>query len=405
MIKFKKFLVEGAGKNLHMTHAEESLLVNGYEGGKQTISTIYGVFRMLRGDDKSTTISTKFDGAPAVFCGTNPENGKFFVGSKSVFNKSEPKINYTNEDIDKNHPGGLATKLKAALKYFPKLQIKGVVQCDLLFSEDEPPTVEEIDGEKYLTFRPNTITYAVPVDSDLAKDIKRAKIGAVFHTVYEGAEFASMTSKFDPNMNVGETPDVWHISPFVNDVSGKASLTKEENAEAIKLLKDMQKDFAGISPSQYDKFFSYMKTLPAGASLETYWNSQVRAGKMVDEDVYIDGLIDYMDKWWNKEAGKVSSEASKKSKLDKMAEVINTIKENDKLISNIIKFQNTVVQLKSLFIKKLNTIGSLNQFLEMPDGFKVTNPEGFVAIRGDGALKLVDRLEFSAANFNLVKKW
>ena len=177
MMTFQTYITEQ--KNTHLTHAADFA----FEGGKRTtesIAILSSLIQMFKGKAKSkVNFTRKCDGAPAIFCGINPENGKFFVGTKSVFNKT-PKINYTNADIDRNHGGGLADKLKEALKHLPSLGIKGVLQGDFLFGAGDTET-KEIDGKSFLTFTPNTITYAVG-EGDLQKQIKRAKIGIIFHT-------------------------------------------------------------------------------------------------------------------------------------------------------------------------------------------------------------------------------
>ncbi len=154
---------------------------------------------MLDGNSKSRTNATvKWDGAPAIVCGKNPENGKFFVGSKSVFNKT-PKINYTIADIRKNHQGGVADKLAAALKHLKRLPITGILQGDMMFGPGDVKT-KSIDGEPHYTFTPNTITYAIPVDSAEGKRIKNAKMGIVFHTTYKGRKMDKLSASFGANV-------------------------------------------------------------------------------------------------------------------------------------------------------------------------------------------------------------
>ena len=133
-MNFKEYLKESMeGKNLHLEHLEDNVLNRGVSGARESIDFLRSLRNMLAGQTGSKiNVTTKWDGAPSITCGINPENGKFFVGTKSVFNVS-PKLNYTNNDIDKNHGHApvLASKLKLALKYFSNLGIKGVIQGDL----------------------------------------------------------------------------------------------------------------------------------------------------------------------------------------------------------------------------------------------------------------------------------
>ena len=196
MQNFLQFLTED--KNTHLEHLEDDILNNGLAGGQNAIRFLNSLFTMLQGHSRrSVNVTVKWDGAPAIFAGTNPDNGKFFVGTKAIFNKT-PKINYTDADIDANHGGGLAEKLKVALKYFPRLGIPGIWQGDLLYTSGDLKGAN-IDGERMIVFTPNTITYAVPVRSDMARRILGSKVGVVWHTTYSGKSMADLKAKFGAN--------------------------------------------------------------------------------------------------------------------------------------------------------------------------------------------------------------
>ena len=197
MKSFKSYITEE--KLTHLEHVEDAIFDFGIGGAKEALKILDDVAHSLEGHSKrAVNIQAKVDGAPAIVAGINPENGKFFVGSKSLFNKT-PKINYTNADVDKNHKGGLADKLKVALKEFPKMKLKGIYQGDFMFTPEDLKK-ETIDGEKYITFTPNTITYAVPLDSDLAKTIMKSKAGVIWHTTYTGDTIADLKANFKINI-------------------------------------------------------------------------------------------------------------------------------------------------------------------------------------------------------------
>ena len=229
MYSFKQYLSEA--KNTHLEHLEDELINNGYEGGLNSVEFLKSLRNMLIGSSRrKVNLSVKWDGAPAVFCGINPENGKFFVGSKSVFNVT-PKINYTQSDIRKNHAGGLADKLSVALKELPKLNIKGVVQGDLLFTPGDIKSVS-IRGEDAIAFTPNTITYAVPENTVLAKKIKKAKLGIIFHTTYNGRKMSDLKASFGVNVNrFAKTPSVFFDDASYKDTSGVATFSASESAQ------------------------------------------------------------------------------------------------------------------------------------------------------------------------------
>ena len=138
-------------KNTHLEHLEDSILLDGKQGAADAFKFLDLLGKTFSGSSNSSfKITTKWDGAPAILCGIYPGTNQFFVGTKSVFNK-EAKVNFTDEDIDRNHghAPGLVEKLKAALKYFPDLGIKGVAQGDLLFTDDKKK--EQIDGKQCIT--------------------------------------------------------------------------------------------------------------------------------------------------------------------------------------------------------------------------------------------------------------
>ena len=198
MINFKSFLTEE--KNTHMTHVEDQVLYGGVKGARDAILALRSLRDMLSGNsNKETDVTIKWDGAPAVFAGIDPTDGSFFVAKKGIFN-ANPKVYKSHEDIEADTSGDLQTKLKIAFDELSKLGITGVVQGDIMFTKNDLKT-EAIDGKDYITFHPNTIVYAVPVNSDEAKKIQKANIGVVFHTSYVGATFEAMKADYSVNVN------------------------------------------------------------------------------------------------------------------------------------------------------------------------------------------------------------
>ena len=125
---FTSFITEQ--KNTHMTHIEDKVLYGGVKGTREAINALRNIRDMLAGTS-SGRISTKWDGAPAIFCGEDPRDGEFFVAKKGIFNK-DPKVYKTAADIEADTTGDLSDKLKLALKHLKPLNIKG---C-LLYTSD-----------------------------------------------------------------------------------------------------------------------------------------------------------------------------------------------------------------------------------------------------------------------------
>ena len=398
MNSFREFLSES--KNLHMEHIEDAIFNEGSKGTVEAIRFLESVTDMLSGNSKSSVnITVKWDGAPAVFAGVNPENGKFFVGSKSVFNKTTPKINYTNADIDKNHPGGLGTTLKVALKELKKLNIEGVLQGDVMFTSDGIE-VQDIDGESHITFQPNTITYAVPSNSDLAKVIKRAKIGVIWHTKYTGKTMATMKAGFNPNISkLGKSSSVWYDNASFKDTSGASTFTKAEVKTMRGLIDAAKKKFKAAG-----SFIDELHNSDLVSEVKIYGNAQIRKGTSSLS------AADFQKRMEDKMQTAIDNLKTDRAK-DRKQKVMDTsmkfLSKNRKKLQSVFDLHDSLTQAKIYTVRKLERVKNLGTFIKTENGFKVTAPEGFVAIDkpSGNALKLVDRLEFSKLNFTVSKNW
>ena len=401
-------LVEAkAGKNLHLEHIEDEVLNGGVAGTRGSINFMQSLRDMLAGSStKNTYITTKWDGAPAVFCGINPDNGKFFVGSKSIFNKT-PKINYTPQDIDDNHPPGLASKLKVALEHLPKLGIKGVLQGDMMFAKEDL-AVKTIEGERYVTFHPNTIVYAVPLGSDLGKEILNSKMGIVFHTEYTGTKLEDMKSSFNININrLLKNKDIWFRDAEFTDASGTGSFTARDTETITKILSSVGRTFQNISANTLNTIAddSEINTI-----IKTFNNSKIKTGQQIRNiRTHVTQLIRYIENKYDKDINKLKTDAAKDKKTQRKNEFLKFFLQKKADLEKIFDLMNMLIDAKMMIISKLENMEQLTQtFVKDGAGYKVTAPEGFVAvdqIKG-GAVKLVDRLEFSRNNFNVeLKNW
>ena len=405
MFSFKGFFTQE--KNTHLEHLEDDIINRGSQGGVNAINFLNSVRNMLAGNiGGKLNMSVKWDGAPAVFCGTNPENGKFFVGTKSVFNKT-PKINYTPTDIRRNHGGELANKLQVCLRELPKLGLDGIYQGDLLFTRGDLKAVA-IDGEKMITFTPNTITYAVPAGSDIARRIARAKLGIVFHTKYSGKTMSSLTAGFGSIKGQGPT-SVFLASAAFTDTSGSATFNKSELSRFDALIRMAQGSLNKAKPILDEMSKSSMSDqLSVGYRLKTYFNSYIRNSKQGMDKVAVmqKGYRDYYESFINAEIDSRKTDKGKEKFIQQKKVGLQFIDRNKTALYFAIASHISLGNAKNFLIQKLNQVQSIGHFLRTPTGYKVTAPEGFVAVdRVAGAIKLVDRLEFSRANFTIAKDW
>ena len=412
MMSFSEILLEDkGGKNLHLEHLEDEILNYGVDGGRAAINFLRSLRDMLAGASRSSvSITQKWDGAPALFAGINPDNDKFCIAKKSMFNVN-PKIYYTEEDIDNDLSGALNEKFKVALAEFSKLGIKGVLQGDLMWTDDTETT--NIDGVSYITFQPNTIVYAVPTDSEMGKKIKASKIGIVWHTTYTGDTLQGMKASFGADISgLNKPSSVWMDDATYKDVSGKATFTVKETEKITAVLSQVGKTFNKINGPGLRKFLVVQNGMTgaiAGASLKTYNNSKVRAGEKITNPVaHAKGYEKWVQMSIQKQIDKAKSDRGKKKYTDMQKEYMREVRKHTKNLVQIITFQNLLVDAKMQIVKKLNSVkGLTDTFIKTKNGFKVTNPEGYVAIDriSGGAVKLVDRMEFSFNNFTAVKAW
>ena len=391
-------------KNTHLEHLEDNILNGGSEGGKEAVAFLRSLGKMLDQGGADTRVTVKWDGAPAIICGTNPDNGRFFVGTKSVFNKVDPKIIYSEEDVDRMYsPGQLAQKLKDSYKYLSQLSIPNVVQGDLLFTDDKYDA--SIGGDTCIAFQPNTIVYAVPKDTDIGQKIEDAKLGIVFHTSYSGRSLDTMTASFG-NIGVQGNTDVFVTSSDFKNASGEANMTSAEKTTYANLVNKTEG-----SLKQSSRFLDMMKEnnmnkFTLNIMFKTFFNRYVREGRNLigarntarDFAVYFSNALD-------KEIATKKMKTTKDKYLDIKNKGLKFISDNQQAIYMTVASYMNLQAAKNFMIRKLQKVNTFGTFLRTPDGYRVTAPEGFVAIRSGQALKLVDRLEFSRANFTADKNW
>jgi hypothetical protein len=411
MIRLNQYLTEAAAeKDRHLTHIEDAVLEGGVTGTRNAIEFLRSLRDMFADDGTVLSESrgglilrTKFDGAPAIYAGINPENGKFFVGSKSIFAKNA-KLNYTEEDVRNNHSGGLADKLSQALKYLPALGIKGIVHGDFMFSKSDLKT-ETIDGKKYIVFRPNTIAYAVPEGTPLAAQIHAAQIGIVFHTTYTGKTMQTLQTHFDVDIaSFKKSKNVWFRTNRLLDVTTAARLSKDENDKLTKILSQAGTIFRTIPASLLNQIASNdTYRIP----IMTYMNQKVREGQHMGPS-FGKEVMDFVATKYNKSIADAKRPDTKANRRKEKDAVMRWFHNNLAGLRAIFQLQNLLIDAKIMLIRKFNQCNDIGTFLHTPDGgYKVTTPEGYVAAWSSGgdAVKLVDRMEFSRANFLAVKNW
>ena len=411
MIKLSEYLTEAKeGKNVHLEHIEDLVFNEGVSGTRNAILFLRSIRNMLSGTTtRSVNITTKWDGAPAVFAGIDPEDGQFFVAKKGLFNKNPQMFKSLADIKNSGMSAELQSKFSDSYTEFKKLGIKrGVYQGDLMFTKEDL-SKEKIDGVSYITFQPNTIVYAVPATSSLAKKIRKAKIGIVWHTTYEGDTIQSMTSSFGKKIinKMRSIPSVWMDDATYKDVSGTATFTAEETSSLTSILSQAGKIFQRLPSAALNDIAGKEEFL---IRLKAFNNTKVRQGKTItNERKHVSELISYFKDYYNKQADTRKTDKGKQAQLDKMKNLMTYFDNHSKNLVKIYQIVTLLTSAKGMIVDKLNKAGSIPTFLRTKNGFKTTSQEGYVAIdrMEGGAVKLVDRMEFSRANFSaeVIKGW
>ena len=389
----------------HLEHLEDEMLNYGVEGCKAAVSFLKELRKMLGHQESSGFMQTKWDGAPSLICGTDPMTGMFFVGTKSVFAKTEPKICYGPEDVDLYYEGDLAEKLKFALLYFAELGIEGVVQGDLLYTKSTLKK-ETINGEQLYTFRPNTITYAIPVDHPIGRAAAQSMIGVVFHTHYTGDDIPTMQARAGAKVEGSKDAlVVKNDTPMHRVGFSRAELSQFDNH--ISKIERMCQICGPFLDDLVENFGNTgEKKFHISTYLKQFFNAEIRERRNIgniDETIY--ALVNFYDEKMQKELAKIKTPANRVKKANLV------YKSENYLLDNVYKFKAMLALykefqiLKQMVIDKLDHLEEFRTFVQTDKGYKVTTPEGYVLHKDGSMIKFVNRLEFAYNNFTLQKQW
>lgn len=398
-------------KNVHLEHLEDLVYNKGHAGALQALDYLNDVRRMLaEGMGDASKISVKWDGAPAIVCGIDPHDGKFFVGTKSVFAKNAKLIKRPG-DINRlygDEKSELKNKLALAFKYLSTLGIANVMQGDMMFTEDTK-FEDTIDGEKVITFTPNTITYAVPVNSEIGQRIRRAKFGIIFHTTYQGPDLADMRAIPGVNLQgLNRNKNIWYDDATYKDLTGRASLTDAENKDLVSQLSQLRTTIEKIPAKKFDVI---LHNKEFSKFIKPYINSLIWAKTPIKNPIkFLKGYMDFYGQKMRAEVEKLKGgEASPaaKARILRIKKQEEFLEDNMNVMLAVLAIYKHIAHIKLMLIQKLNAIDSMvGTFKKDASGYHVINPEGFVVVGHFGnAVKLVDRLDFSAENRQGTQKW
>ena len=394
----------------HLEHIEDEMLNYGVEGCKSIVSFLKELRKMLGCDNSTGYMQTKWDGLPSVICGIDPGTEEFFVGTKSVFNKTEPKLAASDNGVEMFYgTGDLADKLKLCLKYFSQLGIKGVVQGDLMFAPGDVSDFTDANGKKSHKFGLNTITYSIPKDHPLGKEVSNSKIGIVFHTHYNNKQpshLADLQAIAGAGENLKSSQNVMVIdndTPYHN-----VGLTKQEAKEFDKTVASIKKEcgFCGDfldelvlkgggqgNPKGEDKYH-------IAPYLKKYFNHEISKDKVTTRvDDTMQGLLNFYYHAMEKDIVSKKQPATVSQKLQLIKSSLEYLMNNEAKFKSLIELYRLIQNLKQQIIDKLDHLETFGTYVLKDNAYKVTTPEGYVLHREGSMVKLVNRLEFSKNNF------
>ena len=392
-------------KRTHLEHIEDIIITDGFEGGKAVIEYFRGLLLTLKGtSSEAISVSVKWDGAPAVVCGTHPETGKFFVATKSAFAQNA-KVNYTKKDIANNHgTDDLGQKLLKCLVHLRKLNIQEVIQGDLLFTDDDLIR-KNIGGKPHITFTPNTITYAVPEGGDLAKQIDAAKVGIIFHTTYVGDSLADMNAQGGADVSgFAQSNDVFFDNATYKDVSGSAKFTDAETKQFYNSIEKLETLLNAVPRNLSSVLGQNVDFVP---TFQMYINAMVKQGQLPSNvNSFLQGFKKFYADRMQQQISGLKAQKALQLRQDKMKQMPAFLNRAKRPLQAMLTFYKAVQQMKAFVLKKMNQAMAIGSFSQTDSGLEVTEPEGFVAVDKSGnAVKLVDRLGFSRRNLTAISKF
>lgn len=405
-MRFKTYLNEQQNSSLtekkitHLDHLEDLVFLQGYSGAEKTIKFIKTIYNDIHAHN-TLFVQQKVDGAPSVIAGTNPENGKFFVATKSLFNKT-PKINYTNADIEANHghAPGLMKKLKLGLEYFPRTIPKGtVLQGDFMFDSDDLEKTS-IDGVKGVGFEPNTIYFFVPAETPLYKKITTSKVGIIWHTVYTGNTIDSLSASFNiSDKHIKKDKDVYVRTPMIE--IDKAGWSKNEEKRILSDIAHIETSLAGMNKAYINEITSN-ETLKS--MIMIFMNDKVKTGHRMRKNE-IKHLFDFIEMKYEVYISKYKSDKGKAKKRAELEELKASLNKHAGSLYNLFTWVYYVEDVKNVITDKMNKLEfPESPYMKQADGsFQVTDPEGFVVSDGPNNVKFINRAVFSKNNFMNMK--
>lgn len=326
------------------------------------------------------------------------------VATKSFFNVN-PKVNYTVDDIKRNHSGKIADILTLLLQYAPKIVKRNrrtIYQADMLFTDDKKRY--SIDHSQLIGFQPNTILYTVDANSEIGKAIDRAKLGFAVHTEYQwdGSNPSSAkVSKYAITKDVfKDSDDVFVIDTVSNhkrvDLTFDHDYTKQFNQ-----IRSLAKS---IDWSIYQDDFVRM-------IIKGFINSYFRtSAELPSPSDAPKALIDSINKRIETQRSERKTTKGKDAVNARYSKFQTFASDQGKRdFESTIKIFNIFTTIKKEIIQYLDKLSTFTNFVIDRNGNMVaTGEEGyFLSQTSAKGVKIVDRYTFARNNYSkdIIRSW
>lgn len=407
---FQKLLAESeeqGGPKSKLSYLEDLIIEKGKEGASLFEQQIRQLVARFKGLDTDQAINAKIDGSPGILFGADPREqfkGQFFIGiNRSISHSKNPKAVHSEAEINEMIANeGLRIVLKDLLTSLKPVfgNSDKIYQGDVLFSNSSQKIKEKIKGQTYLTFTPNLLTYAVPINSssELFNRINKANVGIILHDKSTGSTdsnnqqiiLRSLDKDYSEIIQKSkQTGTVFLESSRYDDI------IFDVNDEDFSFIERQVQKVTRLASQIPDNFNQDWISNPLIKKFHVYVAHQVKRE---------DGGIFEMSKQktlpdFNQfiEDFKTNIVQEYKS-ASKQESVSIWLSDNKKNVSNLLEMFYCVRQVSDIVLDILYKLDSKvgKSFVKLPDGsYQISRGEGFVLFHGDNHAKLVDRLDFT----------
>lgn len=376
----------------HLPHLEDLVLQPG--GAAKAFAILSELGKVLEGEKPMPSgVSVKWDGSPAIVFGHDPNDGRFFVSTKSAFAKN-PKLAKSAADIDAMFPESIRNILHTCFRELPAICPNGMYQGDFLFDAVGVKTVADKGVAVAVSFAPNVVEYSVPYESPMGQAVRNAAMGIVLHTklsITPDSEWLLEPMTDADYAKLPTTPRVLVVSSLYA-YTPDCDFDVHEKLDWSLVMDALQAHvslFVNTPSKVYDDITGPLKSL-----LPQFINAKVRDGQMPTTRSFVSEFYHWLTEYARKKSETLSTTDGKLRMLARF----NAVGQN--MLVNVGAWQDFwrvwlgIVEAKECLLSKLRGPAWCDSTIEGKPGV-----EGFVyAVNPALSVKLINRMQFSRTN-------